>query len=101
MSERKNTTLLSTIAGLALCGFLTACGEAKTETPITKPDVSARKTMTINEELIIRAREAQTKDPSADDCREMIAKIMTPMVQTDRSPEMEAAKDIVFTRCPN
>jgi len=105
MSGSNNISLAAKLSGLALCTFMTACGQSSPETTASQAATSSpdKVTVTINQQLINMASDfAQKKTtPSEGDCRYMLASTLTTPVQQDKSKAMNTAKDIIFNICPN
>lgn len=105
MSGSNKISLAAKLSGLALCTFMTACGQSSSDAtapqaPASSPD---KVTVTINQQLINMASDFANKEvtPREEDCRYMLASMMTPSVQQDRSIDMEEAKEFILERCPN
>lgn len=103
MGELKSTALVSKIAGLALCGFMTACNQSGTGVTASQEPSQDKKSVSINDTVINMAftAEAKNTNPTAEDCNYMIASILIPSVGADNSADMKRAKNIIFNRCPN
>ncbi|OFW88791.1 MAG: hypothetical protein A3J37_00890 [Alphaproteobacteria bacterium RIFCSPHIGHO2_12_FULL_45_9] len=105
MSGSKNISLAAKLSGLALCTFMTACGQSSSDATVPQAPASSpdKVTVTINQQLINMASDFAKKNttPSEGDCRYMLASTLTTPVQQDKSEAMNTAKDIIFNICPN
>lgn len=95
MSGSNKISLAAKLSGLALCTFMTACGQSNTET-ISQDKDSPKQAKTINQEFIDLAAKSTL---SEQDCHFMRTVKRTPFIEDDKSPAMEKAKISFLNRC--
>lgn len=95
MSGSKNISLAAKLSGLALCTFMTACGQSSPETAAVEQSTA------LNVKLVNMAAKAAKVQPTQEECNSMISYLLIPSIQKDDTPEMNKARLIIGTRCPN
>ena len=101
MSGLNYTALAAKVAGLALCGFMTACGQSNKEAT-EKPQAPSLDKYIMSKEIgagiteMALAAEAKNINPNQADCNYMLASIRAPGVEVSRE-----VHNILYKRCPN
>lgn len=99
------TKLTAAVSGLALCSFLTACGQSDTVPSVTNPSPSTPRTtepQSVNDTVIKAAFfvEANNTKVNEKNCRSLQGMLLAKPVQADTSDEMNRARTIIFNHCP-